>query len=66
MKKAAKKRKPKAKRKMTVLRAPAYVGGIAQGIADFTGVPIEDVIKVIFALGLAWGELAAKRGAESG
>lgn len=47
--------KRKAKQKMTVMRVPQHMVSVVSGVADFTGVAADDVIKVIFALGIAWG-----------
>jgi hypothetical protein len=37
---------------------------VTKGVADFSGVAHEDVLKVVFALGIAWGQMANKFGAE--
>jgi hypothetical protein len=61
MKKVTAKPGRKAKQTMSVVRMPAYVLEVARGVAEFSGVPVEDTLKVIFCLGLAWGQIAEKQ-----
>lgn len=50
-------RKKKQTRKITVVRLQGGVSNIVSEVARFTGVPIEDVVAVLIALGVA-GEAA--------
>lgn len=59
-KKTAAKKPRKSKSKMTVVRIPSHMLAIASAVADFTGVNFDDVVKVIFALGIAASTAAEK------
>jgi len=53
--------KGKPKQKMTVMHVPQYITQVARGVAEFSGVSMDDVVKVIFSLGIAWGNVAKSK-----